>query len=504
MRLNATKHQRNDAFTLVELMICLAMLLILLVAIGQVFRITSRTVGTGQALGAAARESRAAQAIFADDLRMAASDSPCIVLQSTRVSAYRDRKDELSDRDGNILTIDVNENNVEGIGVDASTPGENIAPANYNFRNHRTDRFSYFARGLLRRQTANFGAFTSSISSSEGWIWYGHAMLPHSASSTVLTQYPTAGANYFPPGIGTAATNAHNFYASDWILARVAMLLSTVTTSEKKILRTSASPPDLSPLAAGSTATADSNETPNPSLLQYSRYDLAETSIDTFRADLLTRLAANAADTWWTNLDYRFNCNPFVRKPLTSQVSAYASPYFVGGCTQFIVEFAGDFVTQEQNGGTDLDGDGSVTPGKVIANTSDGTVDFYVASNGTQQIRWYGMPRDTNGDGKIPGWVSGRTNNQMPDVVPLRDVFRTCAGQSSSNGATFERNIASSLPPVSDYAAVSGGMTASGSYTCAWDPGDTRPKMIRITLVLDDARGRLPRAQSFEYIFDLP
>src|SRR5207237_565620 len=98
--------------------------------------------------------------------------------------AFRNRADELADRDyvaGNtlaqrqaeILTQDVDGNNKEG---EPGIAGETIPAAILNHRNHRTDIFSFFARGLYHRQTGNTNpdVFVSDMSSREAWIWYGH------------------------------------------------------------------------------------------------------------------------------------------------------------------------------------------------------------------------------------------------------------------------------------------------------------------------------------------
>jgi hypothetical protein len=110
----------------------------------------------------------------------------------------------------------------------------------------------------------------------------------------------------------------------------------------------------------------------------------------------------------------------------------------------------------------------------------------------------------------------------MPDVVPLRDVLRTCPGEAATDGAPFEKRLSATtgnkLPPPTgtnnnvspavqgDYLAQTNGMAATGEYTAAWGPNDRRPSMIRITVVLDDPQGRNPDpdGQIFEYVFQLP
>ena len=87
-------------------------------------------------------------------------------------------------------------------------------------------------------------------------------------------------------------------------------------------------------------------------------------------------------------------------------------------CSQFAVEFAGDFVTQ--NG-----------LGHVTALVPDGTTDFLVTAQGGYVTRWYGLPRDVDDNGRIwlrdPAWgpVPPQTALliESPDVLPLRDIY---------------------------------------------------------------------------------
>ena len=93
----------------------------------------------------------------------------------------------------------------------------------------------------------------------------------------------------------------------------------------------------------------------------------------------------------------------------------------------------------------------------------------------------------------------------MLDVLPVRDVRG-----GTTTGATFERNIDLELVKKPNYAAVgANGMAPEARYTCVWGPDvnlltDPLPKMLRITLVLEDATGRLAEGQQYEYVIKLP
>jgi prepilin-type N-terminal cleavage/methylation domain-containing protein len=117
---------KRTAFTLVELLVAIALVLVLMVGVNQVFRTTTATVAANQAVSDNTREARGAQSVFAQDFDSYASDGACMLILNCTQAAYRNRADELSDRDGNKLTIDVDASNTEG---DPGVAGETISPA---------------------------------------------------------------------------------------------------------------------------------------------------------------------------------------------------------------------------------------------------------------------------------------------------------------------------------------------------------------------------------------
>jgi hypothetical protein len=223
---------------------------------------------------------------------------------------------------------------------------------------------------------------------------------------------------------------------------------------------------------------------------------------------------------------------------MTSEAMSQMAPVLAPAVSQFIVEFAGDFVSQADNG-TAADGsvgfkpDGTALPagqgcyydvatGLPIPAGQDGKIDFIVKNPGTanavRSIRWYGMPRSTTGNTTI--------NVGNGDVCPLRDTVRLAAGYNSIVNTPIERiapatqgtGPGSNLLPNTfvntpgDYNTVTkanGGMPSAATggffYICAWGPYDTvRPKLIRIVMTLEDTTGRLPDGQTYEYVFSLP
>src|SRR5262249_44012236 len=74
-----------------------------------------------------------------------------------------------------------------------------------NFRIHRLDRFCFFARDLFHRQSADAPSLSSSTTSTEAFIWYGHLSLPNNAAiskwdpTNPQLPGPAAGASWFNP-----------------------------------------------------------------------------------------------------------------------------------------------------------------------------------------------------------------------------------------------------------------------------------------------------------------
>jgi prepilin-type N-terminal cleavage/methylation domain-containing protein len=135
--------------------------------------------------------------------------------------------------------------------------------------------------------------------------------------------------------------------------------------------------------------------------------------------------------------------NPYPQKPFDSKRMAQRNNVLAEGCSQFVVEFAGDFI-------------GQASDGAVTSNGPDGALDF-VQIGGQNFTRWYGLPRDVGGptlaqlytpDGRVLG-KSLATSSPAPaaedslDVVPVRDVMLPAAG-----GGLFENagNSTGSVP----------------------------------------------------------
>ncbi len=532
----------KSAFTLVELMVSILLVLVLMLGVSQVFKTISGTVSAGSAVSDNTRVARAAQSVFAKDFShvVSSKDAPFFTIKSAVRPAYRNRPDELSDlkavqfKARDPLTLDLNGNNIEGEPPNV-VAGERVSCATPNFRNHRVDVMTFFTRDFVRRQTGNPGQnMLSPMTGQEAWVRYSHAQIWDGK-----TALPGAG-GFTDLGVGTnnnltADNNPFNYYASQWVLSRSEILLSdgvedsngnvtAIFDSGGVAQRFWKRSTGLTPLTTNSGADSGGGR------IQESLFDLAGTTISKMRG-VMNAFISNAISTndyadlegWAADFSWRPCVNPLMPKPINAQTLAQTVPAFVPGCTQFIVEFAGDFVEQDNVSTSGTYGNVIGVCAPTLATTpvrTDGVIDYIVVGVGAEQhreIRWYGLPRDTNGDGFIPGWQAGRLNNQLTDVVPLRDVMRTCPGEAGNRGAPFERGKSPQtaagqiLTPKANYADTSGagalGLGLGDEYTCGWAPNDNfRPKLIRITLVVDDPAGRNPNpeGQTFEYVFELP
>jgi len=349
-----------------------------------------------------------------------------------------------------------------------------------------------------------------------------------------------------PPSGPPKASNPNNFYATDWILGRMVTLLrdqpvplttgGTPVPGSANYIDVPVTPPpqpSLQPLSPEAPARENDTVTGKPDLFSWSRYDLAKTSIAGYKA-ILQNYIANPphagndilTDSAWYEIlggewgsgknSARFHGTPYPDKPLTAYGVSQTVPVFVRGCTQFMVEYTGDYLKQDPVTGavtgTYLGGPAGV----------DGQVDFVLVDEfdpvkGTtvkvRRVRWYGMPRnvdsfdDDNGP-RIVGGIGVSDINFIRDVVPLRDVLLAA-------GATIPPDFFEhfdNLEPMQNYGAVTGVAADPKAlrYYAAWGPSDLaagslhRPKMLRITMTVDDPNGRMSEGQTYEYIINLP
>lgn len=472
---------RQRAFTLAEVMVSMAMVLLIVYGVSQVFKMSSDTVGAQQGLASIIRDHRAAQATMSQDMRNCLPDSPLFLISSHiayngssgKKASYRSAQEELDDADGDPFTYVIN-----------GQTQPRISPAQYVDRNPRLDKVAFFVRDTFHRQTSNDNAMVSTDTSNEAYVWYGH-------TRNVNGVYPS------------------EQYAPDRVLGRYAILMrDNASLAGQGALRINNPVPNASP-SDPPLGPIDRYNIMNDQTLN-ARYDVANVTVDQWRVRAnahYNRALPGSALDWFLPMDddapgsgtfqWRFRCNTKLARPFTSAQLASSVPYFVGSCTQFIVEYAGDFLNQDPSSGAVTPGAGA-KPGvsaymdssyNVVRGVTDGQLDFIVepGSGQTRRIRWYGLPRDVTADGIIG----------INDVVPLRDVLEA----AGFNGIGVHEKV---LPPQrlsqcpgNDYMRYNGAIR-DFAYVCAWH--NDAPMMIRITLKIDDPAQRLQDGQWYEYV----
>jgi hypothetical protein len=501
-------------------MVSIAIAMILILGVNMVFKASTNTVSGGMALSGTNRQNLVVKTVLKNDLGQIATDG-LLVIRSERVYAFRNVADRAGDSDGDPKTLDM-PGQVGGIPVN---------PTRVNDRSHRLDRLAFFMRGTFTRQTAppidpGTGPLTWNTTSTEAWVWYGHLAIPNNmwlkGKQNATSPFPL----FFNPAAPDVPpdTNDNNALAADWALGRYCILLVPDNNpKDGPYFWPSNNPLDPlrfdSPLGGGGPRAGIYDSAINTPI------DVANTDIqtylnsnrqvlDNFTLDWPNLLIGSLAGTnvWRPGSPYlrvppnnTNGLSPGSSSPLMTPYSAdLTSPVLVRGCVHFIVEYAGDYLMQMPNGTLDPHQPTDGLP------HGDGQTDFYVdPATGDHKIRWYGFPRDVNNDGRIDG----------ADVIPLRDLmpgrlpapFERIGRNAFQNSQAFPDGPTDDpLDPASnfDYAAMMGrNPTFPYAYVCGWSQEMARlgylPKMLRITVGIDDPNGRLNNAQIFQYTIDL-
>jgi hypothetical protein len=166
---------------------------------------------------------------------------------------------------------------------------------------------------------------------------------------------------------------------------------------------------------------------------------------------------------------------------MTGTSAAKSSSIFISSCSQFIVEYAGDFMTQDQAG----------TP---TVTAPDGITDYVVVpgTGGAPErrlVQWYGFPRDTSGN-PLAGPDQMITAGSG-DVVPVQTLYPASLHPCEKQLQT----------PANDYIAAWRAGDFDGTDALYTDTKPRKPTMIRIIIQIADSAGRLTDGQNFEYVF---
>ena len=628
---NSRAHHRSTGFTLLELMISIALVLILLLGVNYVFRTAVDSIGAGEQIIQFTQDSRTASRELLSDFNNVAPDPPCFIIASQIVPQFLNANDAQNGTDPRYF-LDTSTNTAYIYGTQTgSMPGANntisingqtytveyIPAAVPNNRDHRCDMVRFFVHGLFPRRTGSNNAFISTTTSSaqDAFITIGHAMLPTVDASVFVGPTTDGGGNStlvlnpilghlvqqgaYPPLYGTSpvyqdggvtATQRLGGYAADWVLARNVTLLrdpNSISTANDFYYPRQVSGSAGAPAWYGVNMTPLGNDSPdsssslaNATVYQSSRYDLVGRTMEQIRRDIADAILYQNANGqpavgkpmnfWWNPLVYnlgavsrtgaiqqfdfetyaggfsdtavapdltRMNASPQIPTPLSGQGVALMSPYFLPHVSQFIVEYAGDYLQQDTN--VTVPGSPTVLNtdyGAITGLGQDGQIDFVVDQNGNRRIRWYGMPRSTSGvpnpnngiliRGFDPNNDTGSAANMRDfiDVVPLRDYYYMYQRGLNPTSPVYsapqwEKDI--NFDPTRDYGqplpwTTGAGLSnafqvnytvpqtpgyANARYACAWY--NDMPAMIRILIKVDDPNNKVKDGPWYEYVFKL-
>lgn len=717
--------QTRSAFTLIELMVSIALALLLVLGINAVFKLSADAVGTGMQMGEITRQFRVAQKMFESDFQYMAnaSQNPGLIITSYNQPAFKDKNDELTAETAPTISgalqppfdptgsspidkmhaemLDVRDPDGNSIyTVRAGISPNTYLPQIINNRDHRVDILAFGVKNpqQFQRQSPNYGQlqmtsltaeYSGNLKSTDAWVVYGHVLQPNAnvTAQNLLTYTPTnfdqgGPASFlglgvtFDPYTGFIYTSAptntstkiqnnpNNYYASNWILGRSAVLLSDPSVLDSFTKTTSGGAQTLNPQSyvkdpynSGAPNYVESYLGNQPYALrpvswgtqlnvtsptvaaaqgnvqnQTSQADVAGMSMTNFRQLVLNAELPTLGSLYFTRwyqplltMGYgqdetknpqappsmgsvffnpptwipptigentppgRFPGHAFrymaqawpdkltagssamnasgVNTPGMAQQLAVQTPVFIRGCSQFIVEYAGDYVKQQYDTNLPVNG---LPPGTIYDIGEDGQIDFDVVSDGNngfmKRIRWYGMTRSldegqTVEDTTKPLQTTGNPAFGAPPTNPnmVRPLYRYIQQFLTNNTTQGPAQFIKYMPfekPVDSAGSGTGTATYLGfpdqrstapatdpidSYTCAWGPADMNldllpadfsnnpeatfaasslnvilgasgkfpsrslmPWLIRITIRIDDPTGRLPDGQTMQYILQVP
>lgn len=420
---------RRQAFTLTEMIIAVTIGIVIMLGVNQIFQTTSNTITSGLALAEINRNLRGAQAIFYNDIRgndVTSGMAPIRkgpTTQSDNGSAQTNTAPFLF-----IYCHIANDASPAYLNADEKNSGLSESTITKIRTTYRSDILSFFSTGQFQRQTSDDnGVIPSGTTKNQAYITYAHLKLPGSDG------------NYYLPA-DTNANNTTNKYATQWILGRSVILLGGPASGLGSQWRYERFGTNLAPLSVNSYSSNDGTLVNTNPQIQDSRYDLAATDFATYSGYVATADPSGSPNSSWAEsaFNYHFQANPNPAIPLTGDTLAKSIPPFILNCTDFAVDFAGDF-------------------------NQDGQIDLTAGG----QIQWYGLPH--------------------PPTGPLADPTVKTVGTALGTQQNFE-------------------YSGTSFYCCAWGAGDgkIRPKLIRITVSVFDAKGRVNLPVTHQYVFSVP
>ncbi len=518
IRTNTRTPHRGRGFTLTELLVAVAILIVVIIATARIFGTVSKVTGAGQA--------------NADMLQTAQTIEKQIRADIARISS----EGFLAIQGVEVL------NDVNGAPLLNSS-----LPANATLR---CDRLTFLAEGQQdstafagsddKISTVNAGTYWPNKQSMVQRIYYGHGVQLRNAKpgfdgflGGMENGLPLLPWTFDPPGASDGGITTVNWStgqtgsvvlgtqpsAREWTLARQAMLLADDGTGGFLRFNNRDLDPKNSTISIWNTTSSPSGANYDSGPFS-SRVDIAASTIDKIR-----QTVTNFGGASWANQRTQIlgslgipGTSVPLRYPRAERIPPSGStdridqmltnPTMAAGCSSFIVEWTwGDGVGRQSNP------DGStVDPTPAAVSSGDEWVGYVVnddVANGKGEQPWFGMPDNSRG------------------VYPLSTVplyTGSCGGANAIAclglpiyPSNIEGNgvfvLASPLSGVRVYEAVFGFNQTrplflnQAANTNLPDPsvGFTPwPTALRFTFTLHDPQQRFPEGRTFQFVVELP
>jgi len=496
LRIRSIDSRKNRAFTLVELMVSVGLLLVVIIAVSRIFSTASKVAGLGEAVNDILQETGAIERQIRTDISRIDYDG-VLVIQCVAIK-----------------------NNANLLSSSSAPLIDPTRPANATIR---CDQLLFFSKGT--QTSARFagnqdlGPFNGLARSNLSRILYGHGvqlpdLIPQGATSARPDPIAFSDRPLLPWSFDTVAsgsleykywwggggdvTNGTQPEARDWTLARQAILLADDGGDLKRFQKAT----DTTPTTYGNnsavslfeqanleTLIADANLLPNSNIIN-SRVDVAATNLNDIR-----KILAPVGSTTWRQRIINGFFGPFagygqlagyvrsekVAPSMNRQDVMLTTPTLATNCSSFMVDWTW---------GPTVSG---VVTYPLVPTKWYGFSDFQGLAEEARGVRT--LTEDLNpvpaGSLIVPSVIEGANGTPIPYLCPL--------------GPTG---------PIKIYTAVFGfngnkpvfqtmNMQASGT-TSIRDDYTPWPTALRITMQLHDPEKRIEEGKTLQLIVELP
>lgn len=488
----------NRAFTLVELMVAVGLLLVVIVAVSRIFSTASKVASLGEAVNDILQETGAIERQIRTDISRLDYDG-VLVIQCVAIK-----------------------NNANQLSLPSAPLIDPTRPEDATIR---CDQLVFFSKGT--QTSARFagnqdlGPFNGLARSNLSRILYGHGvqlpdLIPMGAASTsrpdpiAFSERPllpwsfdnTAGGSLeyrYWWGSGAGVTNGSQPEARDWTLARQAILLADDGGDLKRFHKAT----DTTPTTYGNnsavslfeqanleTVITDANLLPNYNVIN-SRVDVAATNLNDIR-----KILAPVGSTTWRQRIINGFFGPFagygqlagyvrsekIAPSMNRQDVMLTTPTLATNCSGFMVDWTwGEYQVS------------GVIPDPLVPTKWYGFSDFQGLADEARGVRTLTEVLNPVPEGSfiVPSVIEGAMGTPIPYLCPLGT-----SGPIKIYTAVFGFNSDKPLFQTLDM-QTTGTVSVRDDYT-PW------PTALRITMQLHDPEKRIEQGKTLQLIVELP